>query len=82
MQRKSHTLRIARTLTAAHSIRALIRDGHPEYVVTADSWPAFIYPKTKGDINNVEEGLFHSAILLKVCWQPSHSLIKCHFTPP
>lgn len=43
-----------------------IREGHPDFMVTADLWPSFLYPNSKGDINNIEENLFKSAILLKV----------------
>jgi hypothetical protein len=54
------------------STRNHIREGHPDYMVTADSWPAFLYPKASGDINNIEKGLFRSAILLKVY------VVLCH----
>jgi hypothetical protein len=47
-------------------VRTHIREGHPDFIVTADSWPAFLYPHAEGDIDNVEHGLFRSAILLKV----------------
>lgn len=47
-------------------VRTQIRDGHQDFIVTADSWPAFLYPNTKGNIDNIELGLFRSAILLKV----------------
>jgi hypothetical protein len=48
-------------------VRSHIRQGQPDYIITADSWPAFLYPKAKGDVHNVEQGLLRSALLLKVC---------------
>lgn len=54
------------------SVRTHIRDGHPDFIVTADSWPAFLYPNAKGDIDNIELGLFRSAIFLKVCIDEPH----------
>ena len=48
------------------SVRTQIRDGHPDFIVTADSWPAFLYPNARGNVDNIELGLFRSAILLKV----------------
>jgi hypothetical protein len=48
------------------STRQNIRDGHPDFLVTADSWPAFLYPHAKADANDMEHGLFQSAILVKV----------------
>jgi len=56
--------------TIVLSVQTHICDGHPEYIVTVDSWPAFLYPKGKADILDIEKGLFHSAILLKVCSRP------------
>ena len=47
-------------------VHTQICDGHQDFIVTADSWPAFLYPNTKGNIDNIELGLFRSAILLKV----------------
>jgi hypothetical protein len=49
------------------STRQNIRDGHPDFIVTADSWPAFLYPHGKASQEDVEHGLFQSAILVKVC---------------
>lgn len=61
-------LKIDWCLFCTYSIRKKIRDGHPEFVVTAESWPAFLYPHARGhNDGNVEHGLFRSAILLKVC---------------
>ena len=56
-----------RLILSSPSVRTHIRDGHPDFIVTADSWPAFLYPNAKGDVDNIELGLFRSAILLKVC---------------
>ena len=48
-------------------VRTGIREGHPDFIVTADSWPSFLFPNAQGSIANIEAGLFRSAILLKVC---------------
>lgn len=53
-------------IPATIRVRNNIREGHPDYIVTADSWPSFLYPWANGDVNNMEGGLFRSAILLKV----------------
>ncbi|KAF9462567.1 hypothetical protein BDZ94DRAFT_1309465 [Collybia nuda] len=47
------------------SVRQKIRDGHPDFPVTGDSWPSFLYPHARGDENDVEKGLLRSAILIK-----------------
>lgn len=52
-------------------IRQKIRDGDEDYVVTGDSWPAFLFPHAKVNPDHIEEGMFRSALLLKV----SHELI-------
>jgi hypothetical protein len=65
-----------------HSVRSLIREGHPDFVVTANSWPAFLYPKANCDIHNIEQGLFRSAILLKVCSKPLPHVILLMLTTP
>jgi hypothetical protein len=39
-------------------VRTHVREGHPDFIVTADSWPAFLYPYAEGDLDNVERGLF------------------------
>lgn len=49
-----------------HRVRQNIRDGHPNFIISEDSWPAFLYPIDKYDPDNIEKGLFKSAILLKV----------------
>jgi len=48
------------------SVRKHIRDGHPDFIVTADSWPAYLYPFAQAGQDEIEHGLFKSAILLKV----------------
>ena len=48
------------------SIPQSIWNGHPDFVVTADSWPAFLYPHAKADPDDMEHGLFQSALLVKV----------------
>ena len=47
-------------------MRQNIRDGHPDFLVTADSWPALLYPHAKAIEDDMEHGLFQSAILVKV----------------
>lgn len=49
-----------------HRVRQNIRDGHPDFIISEDSWPSFLYPAGKYDPDNLEKGLFKSAILLKV----------------
>ncbi|KIM84518.1 hypothetical protein PILCRDRAFT_385422 [Piloderma croceum F 1598] len=47
-------------------IRALtIRKGHADFLVTAQSWPVFLYAGHKCNEADMEEGLFKSALLLK-----------------
>jgi hypothetical protein len=46
-------------------VRQQIRNGHPDFVITADFWPAFLYPVAVAS-DDVEDGLFRSAILVKV----------------
>lgn len=47
-------------------MRQKIRDGHADYPVTGDAWPAFLYPHAKGDSKHVVKGFLRSAILVKV----------------
>ncbi|KZP15450.1 hypothetical protein FIBSPDRAFT_750186, partial [Athelia psychrophila] len=42
-----------------------IRDGDGDYLVTAQSWPNFMYQGYVCDIDDAEEGLFKSPILIK-----------------
>lgn len=53
------------------SVRANIRNGHDDYVVTVLLWPKFLYADYKCDPDDVEKGLFKSPLLVKVC-QPQH----------
>lgn len=43
-----------------------ICEGHPKFIVTADLWPAFLYPFAKAKEEDVQHGLFQSTILVKV----------------
>lgn len=47
-------------------IRQNIREGHPDFIISEDLWPAFLYPHGKYDPNNIEVGLFKSALMVKV----------------
>jgi hypothetical protein len=47
-------------------VRQNIRDGNPDFLGTADSWPAFLYLHAKANQNNMEHGLLQSAMLVKV----------------
>ncbi|KAG0693933.1 hypothetical protein DFH29DRAFT_1006793 [Suillus ampliporus] len=55
-------------------VRAGIRDRADGYVVTEMSWPAFLYEKYTADLDNLEEGLFKSTLLLQA--------FKAVFTSP
>jgi hypothetical protein len=46
--------------------RDKIRDLHPDFVVTANSWPIFLYEDYKYDPTEPAKGLFKGSILLKV----------------
>ncbi|KAG1847225.1 hypothetical protein F4604DRAFT_1524998, partial [Suillus subluteus] len=48
-----------------NSTKEKIRDRDPDFLVTAYSWPAFLYTDYTFDSSNIEKGLFHSALLLK-----------------
>lgn len=37
-------------------------------MVTAESWPSFLYPNAQANLDDVEHGIFQSAILVKVHW--------------
>jgi hypothetical protein len=54
------------SLMISCSIRAKIRDGNPEYAVTAHSWPHFVYAGFEAHANDMEKGLLRSALLVKV----------------
>ncbi|KAG1896523.1 uncharacterized protein F5891DRAFT_958426, partial [Suillus fuscotomentosus] len=46
-------------------VRQHIRDYHPDYRVTAYSWPAFLYKDKQYDPQNPTDGLFKGKLLLK-----------------
>ena len=46
-------------------VHAGIRDGHGDYVVTASSWPMFLYVNLTCDQDDREKGLFKGSMLLK-----------------
>jgi len=48
------------------SVRTMIREGHPDYIITAYSWPVFIYAGNKCNPDDMEEGLFRNVMLVKV----------------
>ncbi|KAG1880793.1 hypothetical protein F4604DRAFT_1922421 [Suillus subluteus] len=52
-------------LTACNRTKEKIRDRDPDFLVTAYSWPVFLYLDYTFDSSNIEKGLFHSALLLK-----------------
>ena len=52
-----------------------IRDLHPNFVVTANSWPTFLYEDYKYDPTDPSKGLFKGSILLKA---RDSSLINLH----
>ncbi|KAG2058440.1 hypothetical protein BDR06DRAFT_1004156 [Suillus hirtellus] len=45
-------------------IRAGIRDQADGYIMTEMSWPTFLYERYTANENNLEEGLFKSALLV------------------
>jgi hypothetical protein len=49
------------------SVRASIRDGHPNFLVTAHSWPIFLYAEYKAYSEDIGRGLLRSKLLVKVC---------------
>lgn len=55
-------------------VRQDIRDGREGFDITADSWPAFLFPHGKSDLRHIETGIFRSAILLKVKIKTSRQL--------
>ncbi|KAH7917428.1 hypothetical protein BV22DRAFT_1026345 [Leucogyrophana mollusca] len=46
-------------------IKEKIRNYHPDYLVTAYSWPAFLYKNNIYDPNNPSVGLFKGSLLVK-----------------
>ncbi|KAF8445724.1 hypothetical protein L210DRAFT_3610352 [Boletus edulis BED1] len=45
--------------------RAAILDSHPDFLVTSDSWPAFLYEGETYDPKDPRKGLFKNLLLLK-----------------
>jgi hypothetical protein len=45
-------------------VRAGIRDGHGDYLVTASSWPMFLYANLTCDQDDLEKGLFKGSMLV------------------
>ena len=70
--------------------RANIRNFHPEFLVTADSWPYFLYKKERYDSNKPTKGLFKNKllvwvgfdILLMMVWLIVLQAFKYIFTSP
>lgn len=54
------------------SHRNKIRDWHPDFLVTANSWPRFLYENNHYDPSDPAKGLFKGSILLKVCYASEH----------
>ncbi|KAG1791946.1 hypothetical protein EV424DRAFT_1336898, partial [Suillus variegatus] len=48
-----------------HTVRASIRDYHPDFRITACSWPTFLYEDGCYDPQNPTNGLFKGKLLLK-----------------
>ncbi|KAN0094395.1 hypothetical protein V8E55_002682 [Tylopilus felleus] len=56
--------------------QAKVRDWHPRFLITASSWPCFLYEEGRYDSNNPAMGLFKGSLLLCM------SAFKLIFTPP
>ncbi|KAG8212833.1 hypothetical protein J3R82DRAFT_11133 [Butyriboletus roseoflavus] len=48
------------------SVRAAIRNYHPDFLVMAFSWPRYLYENGVYDPKNPSKGLFKGGLLLKV----------------
>ena len=46
--------------------RAYIRNYHPDYLVTTDCWPYFLYEKEVYDPEDSTKGLFKNILLIRV----------------
>ncbi|KAG1811478.1 uncharacterized protein BJ212DRAFT_1277845 [Suillus subaureus] len=55
-------------------VQASIRDYHPDFCITACSWPSFLYKDGCCDPQNPTNGLFKGKLLIKA--------FKCVFTSP
>lgn len=49
------------------SVHVKICDSDPEFTVTAGPWPMCMYAAQTRDPDDMEKGLFPSALLIKVC---------------
>ncbi|KAF8145661.1 hypothetical protein K438DRAFT_2097397, partial [Mycena galopus ATCC 62051] len=49
-------------------VRAMIREGDPDHLVTAGSWFNGLYPHDKFDPENPDIGLFRNVVLMNVSW--------------
>ncbi|KAI6154852.1 hypothetical protein BKA82DRAFT_3967788 [Pisolithus tinctorius] len=56
------------------SVKAAIREFHPDYLVTAYSWPSFLYRNGEYDSKNPTNGLFCGELLIRA--------FRCIFTSP
>ncbi|KAF8419799.1 hypothetical protein L210DRAFT_3615596 [Boletus edulis BED1] len=64
--------------------RAKIRDMHPDFIVTANSWPKFLYEDYTYDPTNPSKGLFKGSMVLKsfkVIFTSPSSIDEDHDTP-
>ncbi|EGO24727.1 hypothetical protein SERLADRAFT_468448 [Serpula lacrymans var. lacrymans S7.9] len=48
-----------------NSVKEQIRDRHPKFLVTAMSWPRFLYSKYTNDPEDLEKGFLQGTLLLK-----------------
>ena len=55
------------------SVRTSVREYHPDFRVTAYSWPLFLYKGYVYDLSDPSNGLFQSDLLVKVRF---HSMPK------
>ncbi|KAG0698533.1 hypothetical protein DFH29DRAFT_1002776 [Suillus ampliporus] len=47
------------------TVRASIQDYHPDFRITASSWPSFLYKNGHYDLQNPTDGLFKGELLIK-----------------
>lgn len=53
----------------SNSVCTSIQEYHPDFRVTAFSWPRFLYTGHVYDLNEPSKGLFQGDLLVKVCCQ-------------
>lgn len=63
-------------LTGPPRHRNKIQDWHPDFLVTANSWPCFLYENNHYDLSEPAKGLFKGSILLKVCYAVLQNTLK------